>query len=46
MVYYSQNWFKEDVLEAERLLNEVNQTYFLMIMIENAPLSVLNIQEI
>ena len=24
MVYYSQkNWFKKDVLEAERLLNEV-----------------------
>ena len=36
---------KEDVLEAERLLNEVNPNLSLMIMIET-PLSVLNIQEI
>ncbi len=36
---------KEDVLEAERLLNVVNPNLSLMIMIET-PLSVLNIQEI
>ena len=36
---------KKDVLEAERLLNEVNPNLSLMIMIET-PLSVLNIQEI
>ncbi|MEN8717295.1 MAG: aldolase/citrate lyase family protein [Sulfurovum sp.] len=36
---------KEDVLEAERLINEVNPELTLMIMIET-PLSVLNIQEI
>ena len=36
---------KEDVLEAEKLLNEVNPNLSLMIMIET-PLSVLNIQEI
>ena len=36
---------KEDVIEAERLINEVNPNLSLMIMIET-PLSVLNIQEI